>query len=1135
MQDDIGMADKPTSDTSGGDDSGSGNGAEPKMDMGGEVSTPQPESKPTTDTSGEDDSGSGNGAEPKTDMGGEVSASQPESMTKAESDASTSDTGRGRGPRWGGRVLDTVAPASEVSVGERASAKPEDGRATEEQDSQVDPAEPVLVAETAAADSSSVRGGVESVPRWTSAKDTRGDVPRTSRKDYTRSGKPKWHKSSGRGDVDGSEAKKTEESDGDLESSITADTPGTEELVVPSASEEPLPKAAVVVDDTGAVDQEVASAGEETALGQDETETAEGSLMHGVVDVSGVGAVGVGGAVSADTNSDGVAKADPEAGLEDDEESSSATADGAAGHVPEDGFIDDSDVPRGDDDQSMEGVAAADTDGGDTRDQADAEVASSSEQLVTSTGDTAEADTAEEGVTESALGGEPADGSENISTAVDSSAEITSLETADARAKPSADGTDGEDGGDDGKGSLAKKDESIQDDVDTEHKVTSDTSDAGVSGSKNGVEPKTDMLGAVSTPQPESTAKAEADSSASDAGRGSGRWWGGRVLDTVAQASDVGVGERSSVEPGGGRATEEQESQVTSAETGAEADRADSNSLRGSVDSVPRWKPANGAPGDDSKASRKDYTRSGKQKWSKGSGRGDVDGSEAKKAEESGGDLESSVTADIQGAGGLVVPSASEEPIPKVDENAGDDASPTLSATTAALSGVGAVADDSTVGRAAVVDTNPDSASTAAASLESAIFPASQPQRLTSSPGTKSEESADSDNGSQGSGGTVTAGDASTAAGEGKEEDNGAKEAVEGKTSVGEGDVVLKRAAAAAETAETASVGSSEGGAADAAIKGAGSSVGPSAGDFPHGTATGPEIGSVVTGDADGAAKGAAIVSDDDAKRARVKAKLGVAKLQQGEAEKAVSLFEQAASIDPGWWEVFYYAALAHETLGNTAAAAHALVSALGIPAQTEDAEVAKLASLASQVLAALEDDEQHGSTAEILQTAMDSSGLMFAGTSFVRGEGREGAGPPEKPRNERSLLGEDAPDGGAVLEEEKNVDLCDKIWEVIREVTAPLDASAAVDAPSVDDAGAAERTEDEERDATEVRATSGGVDPDADGSAVADEEGGGSEEYPPSQPRRSTRTWAKGSGWAKGMGWTKKALGVGGARDSRT
>ncbi|CAB1114127.1 unnamed protein product [Ectocarpus sp. CCAP 1310/34] len=1127
VQDDIGTADKPTSDTSGGDDSGSGKVADPKMDMGGQVSTPQPEAKPTTDTSG-GDSGSGNAAEPKTDMGGEVSTPQPESTAKAETDASTSGTGRGRGRWWGGRVLNTVAPASEVGVGERTLAKPKDDPSTEEQDSQLDPAEPV--AEADEADSSSVRGDVELVPRWTPAEDTRGDVSRTSRKDYTRSGKPKWKKSSGRGDVDGSEAKKTEESDGDLESSITADTQGTEELVVPSASEEPLPTASVVVDDTGAVDEEVSSAEEETALGQDETETAEGSLMHGVVDVLGVGAVGVGGAVSADTNSDGVTKADPHADLEDDEESSSATDDGAVWHSPEGGLIDDSGAPRGDDDRSAEGVAAADTSGGDTRDglrasdQTDAGVASSSEQLVTSTRDTAEADAAEEGVTESALGGEPACGSEDFSTAVDSRAQITSPETADARATPRTDDTDGEDGGDDGKGSLAKEEESIQDDVDTADKVISDASDAVVGGSKNGAEPKAGMLGEVSTPQPESTAKAEADG-------GRGRWWGGRVPDTVVQASDVGVGERSPVEPDDGRATEEQDSQVTSAETVAEADGADLNSLRRGVDSAHRWKPANGTPGDDSKASPKDYTRSGKPKWRKGSGRGDVDGSETKKAEESGGDSEILVTADIQGAEELVVPTASEEPIPMVDENAGDDASPTLSATAPMLSGVAAGADDSTLRRATVVDTNPDSASTAADSPESDISPASQPQWLTRSPGTKSEEPADSGNVSQGSCGTPTTGDASTAAGEGKGEDDCAKEAIEDRTSVGEGGVVLERAAAAA---ETASVGSSEGGVTDVAIKGADISVGPSAGDFPRGTA-GSESGSVVTGAADGAANGVAIVSDVDAKRARDKAKLGVVKLQQGEAEKAISLFEQAASIDPGWWEVFYYAALAHETLGNTAAAAHALVSALGIPAHTEDVEVAKLATLASQVLAALEDDEQHGSTAEILKTAMDSSGLMFAGTSFVRGEGRAGAGPPGEPRNERSLSGGDAPDGGAVLEEEKKVDLCDKIWEVIREVTAPLDASAAVDAPSVDDAGAAELAEDEGRDATEVRATSVGVDPDADGSAVADEEGGGGAEDALSQPRRSTRTWAKGSGWAKGMGWTKEARGVGGARDSRT
>ncbi|CAM9233050.1 unnamed protein product, partial [Ectocarpus fasciculatus] len=89
---------------------------------------------------------------------------------------------------------------------------------------------------------------------------------------------------------------------------------------------------------------------------------------------------------------------------------------------------------------------------------------------------TAEVDTAKEGATESASDGEQATGSDDISTAVDSSVEITSLETADARAKPSADDTDGEDGDDDGKGSLAKGEESTQDDVDTADKATSDTS-----------------------------------------------------------------------------------------------------------------------------------------------------------------------------------------------------------------------------------------------------------------------------------------------------------------------------------------------------------------------------------------------------------------------------------------------------------------------------------------------------------------------------------------------------------------------------------------------------------------------------------------------------------------------------------
>lgn len=177
------------------------------------------------------------------------------------------------------------------------------------------------------------------------------------------------------------------------------------------------------------------------------------------------------------------------------------------------------------------------------------------------------------------------------------------------------------------------------------------------------------------------------------------------------------------------------------------------------------------------------------------------------------------------------------------------------------------------------------------------------------------------------------------------------------------------------------------------------------------------------------------------------------------------------------------------------------------------------------------------GSTAEILKTAMDSSGLMFAGSSSVRGEGGAGAtgGSPKESRNERSLSGEDAPDGDAVLEEEKKVDLCDKIWEVIREVTAPLDASTAVDATSVDDTRGAERTDDEGRDTTEARATSVSVDPDGAACAVADDEGAGGAQDSPSQPRRSTRTWTKGSGWAKGKGWTKKARSVGGPRDLHT
>eukprot|EP00903_Cladosiphon_okamuranus_P010815 g10217.t1 len=117
------------------------------------------------------------------------------------------------------------------------------------------------------------------------------------------------------------------------------------------------------------------------------------------------------------------------------------------------------------------------------------------------------------------------------------------------------------------------------------------------------------------------------------------------------------------------------------------------------------------------------------------------------------------------------------------------------------------------------------------------------------------------------------------------------------------------------------------------------------------------------------------VVSEDDRKRARAKTKLGVAKLNQGQTKKAVAMFEKAASIDPGWWGGFYYAALAHDTLGNPEAAAGALISALGVP-PVEEGEVAELAALSSKVLAAL--GGGNGPVAATLKTAMYASGLSF-------------------------------------------------------------------------------------------------------------------------------------------------------------
>ncbi|CAN0421812.1 unnamed protein product, partial [Ectocarpus sp. 12 AP-2014] len=633
--------------------------------------------KPTSGNSGGGGSGSDNGAaESKAGTRGEVSTRQPESMAKAATDTSASDAGRGHGRWWGGRVSNAVAPASEVSVGERSSAEPDDGRATEEQDSQVDPA--AGAAETDGADSSSVRDGVDSFPWGKPVKGDPDDRSRASRKEYARKSKPRWRKDSGRGDVGDSEATNTEKSGSGLETSVTADRQEAKGLAVSSVSEEPaskVDKATVAVDDIATFDEMVASPGEERPGGQAETEATVISLMSGVVDISGVGGLGDVGSASVDGFSDGVTTASPDAHVKDDVGSSSLTADGAAGESSVAGLMAGSGAPDAGDNGQAGAVVAEDSPAEDTDDaltagdEANVEVGSSSEQLSGSPWDTAKEARAEERVVESSSDREEASGGDIVSTASGAGVETTLLQPADARAKLTADDTNGEDGDDDGKCAA----ESIQDDVDAADKPTSDDSCGGGSGSDNGAaESKNCTRGEVSTPQPESTAKAETDTSASDAGRGRDRWFRGGVSNAAGPASEIVDWERSSAKPDDddGRATVEQDSQVDPAEAVAETDGADSSSVRGDVDSFPWLKPAKGAPGDISRASRKDFTRSGKPKWLRGSGGADVDGSEVTKAEESCGGLESSVAPDTLGAEGLAVPSASEEPAPKVEQPA---------------------------------------------------------------------------------------------------------------------------------------------------------------------------------------------------------------------------------------------------------------------------------------------------------------------------------------------------------------------------------------------------------------------------------------------------------------------------------
>lgn len=85
-------------------------------------------------------------------------------------------------------------------------------------------------------------------------------------------------------------------------------------------------------------------------------------------------------------------------------------------------------------------------------------------------------------------------------------------------------------------------------------------------------------------------------------------------------------------------------------------------------------------------------------------------------------------------------------------------------------------------------------------------------------------------------------------------------------------------------------------------------------GDDKVGTATGvtEELGGSVGAESSKArgSVGTGSVPEEEARRARSKAKLGLARLQQGQTKKALNLFQNVASIDPEWWGGFYYTAL---------------------------------------------------------------------------------------------------------------------------------------------------------------------------------------------------------------------------------
>ena len=70
----------------------------------------------------------------------------------------------------------------------------------------------------------------------------------------------------------------------------------------------------------------------------------------------------------------------------------------------------------------------------------------------------------------------------------------------------------------------------------------------------------------------------------------------------------------------------------------------------------------------------------------------------------------------------------------------------------------------------------------------------------------------------------------------------------------------------------------------------------------------GADVGAAA--DVEAGAAAVAAVSEEEGRRARSKAKLGLARLQKGQTKKALLMFEKSASIDPGWWGGFYYTAL---------------------------------------------------------------------------------------------------------------------------------------------------------------------------------------------------------------------------------